>query len=239
MIQLPIHPISADLYPVSYSELEWVADLEYVDEPLTSLYKIKGDSANRLYLLQWCDDEAEPVSNRWLLFPLTYGQLYLFTHNNITYLELIRQSETKGFPLYLIDLTFTAGFIHYQNVYPVSYPEIPDAYLPTELELFKDMIGSETSKIMNFVSTYFRNLLSDIKKGETSADYPYLESLYQILYETMGDINGLHDLRSQWVANRLASLYGLNGKIEEMNSLLNQNWSSTQVDAFSEEWAFV
>jgi|GEM_PF-5848371 len=236
MIQLPIQPISADLYPISYSELEWVADLEYVDEPLTSLYKIKGDSANRLYLLQWCDDEAEPMSNRWLLIPLSYGQLYLFAHNKITYLELIRQSESISFPLYLIDLTFKESFIHYQNVYAVSFQEIPPTYLPTEQELFKDMIGSETSKIMNFISNYFRNLLSDIKRGEATKDYARLESLYQILYETMLDIYGLHDFRYQWVANRLASLHGLNGKIEEMNSLLRQNWSLAQVDAFSKEW---
>jgi hypothetical protein len=243
MIQLSVQPITADLYPISYSELEWVADVEYVDEPLTCLYKIKGDFGNRLYLLQWCDDGAEPSSNRWLFIPLTYGLLYLFVYNKITYLDLIRQSAAKGFPLHLIDLTFKEGRIRYQNVYAVSFQDIPEAYLPTEKERFKDMISSEINKIMNFVKNYFGDLLFAIKQSEESKDYHHLESLYQILSATMQDIYGRHDFRYQWVANRLAALYGLNGKITEMNNLLNQNWALTQVEDFTkqwdEQWAFV
>ncbi|MGL5058555.1 MAG: DUF6575 domain-containing protein [Microcoleus sp.] len=100
--------------------LKRIADLEYFDGPLLSLFENEyGDS----YLYSWCD--ADNLYNRWLVFRIVRSTLKLYIECNISLHELI-VNPADGF-IYSLDIDNT---LQVKNTYLLLPENLPTIYLP-------------------------------------------------------------------------------------------------------------
>jgi hypothetical protein len=103
-----------------FSNLHLVADLEYFEGPLLSLYR---DDAGKNYLYHWCD--VNETHNRWLVVPCSNRAIERFVRTEVTLLELINKPSEPF--VYCVDIN---GEGSYDNVWLMSPKYIPENYLP-------------------------------------------------------------------------------------------------------------
>lgn len=114
----PIHGLQ--LETTSLSNLQAVADLEYYDGPLLSLYKAPNEDH---YLYYWCDVDTQ--YNRWLAFRVTDTVLNAYVNRKISLRHLIH-NPIDGF-VYVVDLD---DEWNYEHVYVTRPKDLPETYYP-------------------------------------------------------------------------------------------------------------
>ncbi|GEM_PF-492692 len=101
-------------------ELTKVADLEYFEGPLLSLFKNnKGDQ----YLYYWCD--CDELVNRWLVFRVSDEKINAFLSKRISLRDLILQPADNF--LFSVDLDHVLNQV---NSYLIEVAELPELYIP-------------------------------------------------------------------------------------------------------------
>ncbi len=103
----------------------WVEDIAYFDGPLVSLMKA---STSQDYIYYWCDSDR--MYNRWLAFPISREQIYEYTIQSISLLEILTSNQSS----FVIDIDSEGKS---KKVWSIAVSDITGDYLPSEDSYFE------------------------------------------------------------------------------------------------------
>jgi hypothetical protein len=109
-------------------KLQREGDLLYHEGSLLSHF-VNEENENEHYFYKWSD--CDSTLNRWLIFRVSYMELYRFFQKKINLLSIINENSF----VYFIDFDSS---INQKNLFLCPVDKIPTDYLPTENSFFQE-----------------------------------------------------------------------------------------------------
>lgn len=133
---------------MNFSELKKIADIEYFEFPMLSLFV---DTKKQLYLWNWVD--VSENSHLWLVFEISPNELLNYLSKKIDQRTLI--SANKGDNYYLVETSnqhpIVSQIISKKDIF--SHEEL----IPDTGFFFKNEYCQDYDKILNFLNQHKRN----------------------------------------------------------------------------------
>jgi len=140
-----------------FKKLEKVADLDYYEGPLVSLFF--NPSSYRLYIYEWYDNDTS--HNRWLIYETSFTALQSLIKDEIGHRDFLLSA--RGHIYYLADIRFTESTLYYDKIAQITKEELPEAYLPHPDARFPFFQNTPKDQPLVFLATYESNLQLEIE----------------------------------------------------------------------------